>query len=445
MPLNLRDLKDYFLSGIKPIDDQKIGVEWEKIGVYKESGKAIRYSGPRGVKVIFQSLVKQFKWKPVYSGSDIIALQKKQSSITLEPGGQIELSGRKARFLNENAEELYAHLMEIKTVSDPMGIAWLGIGLQPISGLSEIEWVPKKRYEIMKKSLRRRGALTYAMMKQTASIQVSLDYTGEKDAIQKLRLAFGLTPIFVALFANSPVARGKLNGFLSQRSHIWSQTAPERTGTVPNIWDPDFGFDSYRDYALSTPLLFIVRDNQWIPTPRMTFRDFLKNGFGRLTPTLKDWELHLTTIFTEARLKKYIEIRSVDCQRKVLGLSVPAFIKGIFYDRQSRESAWGLVCNLSKKERERLLKEARVKGLRTPFGKKTLLEAGETLFLLSEQGLKRLVAQNLSREGEGLYLKPLEDLLFKREMTPAEILISCWKENRSKREKLKKLLSCAAI
>lgn len=443
--LTRESLKNTFLRGIKSQNNLKIGVEWEKIGIYRETGKAIRYSGKRGVEAIFKALVREFHWKPITSGPHIIALNKKNASITLEPGGQIELSGQKARFLDENATELYLHLKELKKVSEPLGIAWLGLGLQPISALNEIEWVPKERYAIMRACLRNKGKLTHAMMKQTASIQVSLDYTSEADAVEKLRLAFGLTPIFTAMFANSPISDGKSNGFYSRRSHIWSQTAPERTGIIPNIGDPYFSFDHYVDFALKTPLLFIVRNRRWIPIPDQTFDDFLKNGFRGHAARLEDWELHLTTIFTDVRLKKYIEIRSIDCQKKELGLSAPALIKGLFYDAGIRQKAWGLVSDLSKKERARIFKEARIHGLKTRFKKQALLVTAQTLVVLAEQGLKRLVKKGLARPNESRYLKPLKKFLFQKKITPAEQLLSCWKLARNKEEKIKKLLHCAAI
>ncbi len=433
--LNREHLKQYFLDGCKDETDLRVGVEWEKIGVYRENAKGIRYSGPNGVEAIFKALMKKFEWQGVFSGLHVIALKKNGSSITLEPGGQIELSGRKAAFLSENARELHNHLRELKEVSEPLGIAWLGVGLQPVSAVETIEWVPKERYAIMRERLKTRGALTYCMMKQTASIQIALDYTSENDAVEKLRLAMGLSPVLSAIFANSPISAGEWNGFYSKRAYIWSQTDPERTGIIYNVFDPAFSFDDYLEYALKVPMLFILREEKWLPVDGLRFGEFLENGFGGYTATEHDWELHLTTIFTEARLKKYVEIRSADCQNRDLGMSVPALLKGLFYDASSRKQAWRFVSELSLEERLRLAHEAPLKGLKTRLGSADLWEIGCELIKLGEEGL----------EGdESKYLAPLKEIFNKR-MTPADLLIGCAVKNASPQERINQILRCAAI
>ncbi len=433
----LSTLKKYFLEGIKSPRDRMVGVEWEKIGVYKKSGKAIRYSGPAGVEAIFKKLIKKYGWEGIYSGKNVVALRKNDASITLEPGGQIELSGQKAKTLDENAAELCEHLKEIKEVSMPMGIAWLGIGMQPVSRLEEIEWVPKERYKIMRQRLKKKGPLTYAMMKQTASVQISLDFTSEEDAVKKLRLAMGLAPILSAIFANSPISEGKPNGFYSKRCHIWRHTAPERTGIIARVFDPDFNLDDYVEFALDVPLLFIVREGRWVPVRGMTFRDFVKNGLGHLRTIPADWDLHLTTIFTEARLKKYLEIRSIDCQKTALGLAAPALLKGLFYDETASKKAWELVSGLRLRERVKLVQEVPLKGLKTDFKGRPMLETASRLLEIGEEGLAR---------NEAKYLAPLKDILLKRKITPAEILMGCFNQQGDSREaKIKRLISCCEI
>jgi len=443
-PLTENQLKEPFTGGFKKESELKIGVEWEKIGVTQESAEAIRYSGDRGVEAIFQALVKKFGWEPVFSGSRIIALKKNDSSITLEPGGQIELSGRKAARLKENASELYGHLSEIKKVSEPMGIVWLGLGVQPVSAVDQIEWVPKERYAIMRESLKNKGSLTYSMMKQTASIQISLDYTSEEDAVEKLRLAMGLSPILTALFANSPLSEGKPNGFLSRRAHIWRHTAPERTGIIEKVFHERFSLGDYLEYALSVPMLFIVRDSHWIPANGMDFREFMKKGLADHAATPADWDLHLTTLFTEARLKSYLEIRSIDCQKTELGLSAPALLKGIFYDEFSRKKAWGLVADLSWDERVKLLEEVPVKALGAKFKKGTLLDPARQLTKLAKEGLVRLSEKNLATKNEADYLKPLQTLLEKGKC-PAEILLECLKDKFGTKDFIKSLIDCTAL
>lgn len=428
-------IRTYFPKGCKKPGDEQIGVEWEKVGVYKESARAIRYWGKRGVHAIFTALIRRYGWRPSDAEGPIIALKKSRSSITLEPGGQIELSGRKARHLDENARELFEHLREIKSVSDPLGIAWLGLGMQPLSRLSEIEWVPKKRYAIMRKLLKDKGPLTFSMMKQTASIQVSLDYHSEKDAVEKLRLAFALSPIFSAMFANSPVSEGRLNGYFSMRSHIWAKTDPARTGVIYDVFDRSFGFDDYVEYALSVPMFFIIRGGRWIPAGGLNFRRFLKWGLKGHRAEPRDWELHLTTIFTDARLKKYIEIRGIDCQKKELGLAVPALIKGLFYDPKARRRAWGLVAGLSVAERKKLRLDAPKMGLKARVGGLSVLRAATALTQWAGEGLK---------PDERGYLLPLRRML-EAGVTPAETVIGCYKSKIGRKEKAAFVIGCAAI
>lgn len=411
MALDREALRRYFLQGCKAPNDLKIGVEWEKIGVYRDTGQAIRYSGPRGVKALFRALEARYGWKQVLSGGKPIALTKGNASITLEPGGQIELSGQKASSLSQNAFELFSHLRQIQNVSEPLGIAWLGTGVQPISRAKDIEWVPKKRYSIMRLEMAKSGTLSHRMMKETASIQVSLDYTSEKDAGRKLRLATALSPFIGALFANSPVSGGRLNGFYSERSHIWRHTAPERSGFVAAVLKPRFSFEDYVEFALQVPMFFIIRRGRWIPMKGRLFEDFMKKGAGKHTATLEDWVLHLTTIFTECRLKTYIEIRSADCQKMVLGLSVPALIKGIFYDKISLEKTERLVEGFTATELNNLLKSTPKEGLKAKWRGKSILPTAQQIVQLAHAGLTRL--------GEKKYLEPLEKLALKG-LTPSD-------------------------
>ncbi len=409
-PLTHEAMRRYFLDGCKKPDDLKIGVEWEKIGVYKDSLKAIRYSGPRGVRAIFKALVSKYGWSPVMSGKHPIALKKRESSITLEPGGQIELSGQKAAALDKNAAELFSHLDELQRVSEPLGIAWLGTGLEPVSTAKNIQWVPKKRYNIMRRSLKNKGSMSTRMMKETASIQISLDYVSEKDAIQKLRLGMALAPFLSAMFANSPVSRGGLSGFYSERAHVWRYTAPERTGIIREVFKKNFNFESYAEFAMRVPMIFITRKDRWIAVNGLTFQDFMKRGFRGHRAVLSDWELHLTSLFTECRLKQYLEIRSVDCQKKTFGLSVPAFIKGIFYDAVSLDKAWTLVGDLDPKERERIAAQVPRQALKTVLRGKTLADYSRKLVSFAGEGLTRLGQKNSKLKNDLGYLEPLERL-----------------------------------
>ena len=439
------DLERYFRQGCKQAQELQVGVEWEKIGVQRETGFAIPYSGPRGVVAIFDALCKRFDWSLVEWGGHAVALTKGPTSITLEPGGQIELSGWKSTELDGNALELYSHLDEIRQVSEPLGIVWLGLGAQPFSTAEDIEWVPKERYALMRESLRNKGELTYSMMKETASVQISVDYTDERDAAEKLRLAMALTPFLVALFANSPLYRGRPSGFLSRRAHIWSKTAPERTGVIEQALRPDFGFAGYVDYALDVPMLFIVRNGRWVSMSG-TFRQFLEKGFQGERPTLEDWELHLTGIFTEARLKKYIEIRSIDCQNAEMGLAAVALIKGLFYDAVAQKKAWDLTGDVTPEERVRLAEEAPRLGLKTAFAGRTLRASCSRLVDYAEQGLRRMALQNLALAEETRYLRPLKEIFTdKKGMNPAETLLARLGKSGAHDTRLRRVLKHAAI
>lgn len=438
-------IENYFQRGIKRQDELAAGVEWEKVGVYRETGRAIGYSGPNGVEGIFRALIRDHGWKPVLSGGAMIALQRGHSSITLEPGGQIELSGQKYQRLEDNARELYGHLDELKAVSEPLGIAWLGIGMQPVSALDEIEWVPKERYRVMRAALAELGTMTHNMMKQTASIQVSLDYTSEADAVQKLRLAMALSPLLSAMFANSPLSDGGLNGYYSKRALVWQNTALGRTGIIEQVFDEDYSFADYTAYALSLPLLFIVRGEKWLAIDGLTFGEFLRLGWQGYHAEPADWDLHISTIFTEARFKQYVEIRSIDCQKREFGLSVPALLKGLFYDEKAREAAWSLVAGLSARDRHRIRLEAPKMGLKTRLaGSKSLAEASLELVELAGGGLDRIAENGLAGPGERAYLKPLAALLSRGE-APADILIRCFQGPASKDLELAHILRCAAI
>ena len=430
------ELKDYFLKGCKPITDLAVGVEWEKIGVDRQTGQAIPYLGPRGVKTIFEGLVSKFGWCVAdLSGSEPTALRKGETFITLEPGGQIELSGAKAKTIAENASELFSHLVEIKKISQPLGIVWLGLGAQPLSVASEIEWIPKERYQIMRQRLSNKGSHTFSMMKETASVQISIDYTSEKDAIQKLRLAMALSPFLTALFANSPIEEGRVSNFLSRRAEIWRHTDPERSGILWQIFQPDFSFQDYVNYALKVPLLFIQRQGQWIQTDEISFKQFLEFGWKNYKAEPADWKLHLSSIFTEARLKNYLEIRSVDCQTPALGLSAVAFIKGIFYNENAQKSAWALLKNLILEERMKLFSEAPKKALKTRFKNGFMLKPCRELVKISREGLEK---------SEKDYLIPIETLL-ESGQCPAENLLEQIGKTSTPFETLKTIIRCCSV
>ena len=352
------DLHGYFDGGSKPRDRWGIGLEYERAGVFRDNGRAVPYEGPASVETLLTTLARTRGWEPILEGGRILGLAKGGTRLTLEPGAQLELSGAVHRGLASLREELSGFVSEVEETSRPHGITWLGIGLQPFTPLDEIGFIPKKRYAVMREYLPRRGARAHVMMKQTCGIQINLDYASEVDAADKVRTAMGLSPLLTALYANSPISEGRLNGFMSYRAWAWRDTDPDRCGLLPFVFKDRSGFADYLDYALDVPMFFVVRGEDYRPAGGMTFRKFIKKGLDGTRPTLADWELHLSTLFPEVRLKKYIEVRGMDSGEPASCLALAALLKGILYDGASRRSAWELVRDLAFKDRERLLDDA---------------------------------------------------------------------------------------
>jgi len=351
------DLQGYFENGSKPRERWGVGLEYERAGLFRDSGRAVPYEGPASVETLLGTLARNGDWTPMIEDGRILGLSKGGTRITLEPGAQMELSGAVHRGLGSLKEELSAYLAAVDDVSRPFGIAWLGIGLQPFTPLDEIAFIPKKRYAIMKDYLPKRGARAHVMMKQTCGIQVNLDYGSETDAADKLRTAMGLSPLLTALYANSPIRNGQLSEFLTYRAWAWLATDPDRCGLLPFVFKDGAGFQDYLDYALDVPMFFVVRGESYRPANGLTFRKFIRKGFEGEKATMADWELHLSTLFPEVRLKKYIEVRGMDSGEPASCLALAALLKGILYDGASRRAAWELVRDMTFKERERLLED----------------------------------------------------------------------------------------
>jgi glutamate--cysteine ligase len=408
-PVSRRDaLIEYFASGAKPRGEWRVGTEYEKIAVDRKTGRAARYYGPRGIEAVLRRLADRFGWTPRFEGEHVIALEGRKATITLEPGGQLELSGEACESIHCAEEELTQHVNEIVEVADGLGLAFLGLGMQPLSPLEDIEWVPKVRYGIMAPYMSKVGTLGHRMMKQTATVQANIDFETERDAMAKVRLGMGLSPILTAAFANSPISDGRLNGYLSYRQHVWTDTDRDRCGLLPFAFSRDAGFEDYADWALDVPMYFIRREGKLVDLTGLPFREFLKHGAVGHHATLADWQLHLTTLFPETRLKTYIEIRSVDSQPPERMLALPALVKGVFYDDDCMLGAWDLVRSWSWSERleayvaaqqEALL--ARVRGIR-------LLDLARELSAIARVGLARQDVRNARGENETIYLDALD-------------------------------------
>ncbi|MEP2137955.1 MAG: glutamate--cysteine ligase, partial [Erythrobacter sp.] len=308
-------LAEYLSDGCKPKSDWRIGTEHEKFGYCKDSLMPLPYDGARSIKAVLEGLRERYDWAPVEEGGNIIGLTKDGANVSLEPGGQLELSGAPLETIHQTCDEVNVHLREVQSVADEIGARFIGLGAAPHWSHDDMPLMPKGRYKLMDAYMQKVGTHGRQMMRRTCTVQVNLDYASEPDMVKKLRVAFALQPVATALFANSPFFEGKLNGHKSWRSRIWRDLDADRTGMLPFVFDDGFGFEAWVDYALDVPMYFVYRDGKYIDALGMSFRDFMKGKLPALpgeVPTLSDWGDHLTTLFPEARIKKFIEMRGAD-------------------------------------------------------------------------------------------------------------------------------------
>ncbi|XP_023532656.1 glutamate--cysteine ligase, chloroplastic-like isoform X1 [Cucurbita pepo subsp. pepo] len=388
-PLTKEDLVAYLASGCKPKEKWRIGTEHEKFGFQIGSLRPMTYEQISG---LLNGLAERFGWEKVMEGSDIIGLRQGMQGISLEPGGQFELSGAPLQTLHQTCAEVNSHLYQAKAVAEEMGIGFLGIGFQPKWRREDIPMMPKGRYKIIENYMPKVGSLGLDMMLRTCTVQVNLDFDSEADMIRKFRVGLALQPIATALFANSPFTEGKSNGYLSMRSQIWTDTDNSRTGMLPFVFDDSFGFEKYVDYALDVPMYFIYRKKKFIDCSGMSFRDFMAGKLSPVPgefPTLSDWENHLTTIYPEVRLKRYLEMRGGDGGpwRRICAL--PAFWVGLLYDEVSLQNALDITADWTPEERQMLRNEVPITGLNTPFRDGLLKHVAQDVVELAKDGLKR--------------------------------------------------------
>ena len=425
--INKNQLIEYFYQGIKSKNKIKIGVEHEKFILNKDTLLPVSYDEKNGIKNILEKLTLT-GWKPFYDDNQqtIIALKKGKEAITLEPGGQIELSGAPLDNIHETCEETTNHLRELKKLGNEFNFILLGMGVEPNLGLDDFPWMPKQRYGIMKKYMKKVGTLGQHMMKRTCTNQVNIDYSSEEDMVEKFRIMLNLEAIATAIFSNSPFDQGKISKYKSLRSHFWHNTDADRTGLLPFVFEKDFNFENYANYALNVPMYFINRDNKYIDMTQYTFKDYLEGKSINITheATLKDWEDHLTTLFPQARLKQYLEIRSMDACNWDLICSQPAFWIGILYDDEISNKINEITEGWSEEDREFLNKRVPEEGLQTEFKGKKLISYAKEFFNLSKKGL---VKRNyLSKNGEfeeSIHMKDLEKNL-ENGFSPADCLIN---------------------
>jgi len=391
-------------SGNKPKAGWRIGTEHEKFGWLTDTRAPLPYAGRRSISALFAELEARFGWVPVREGYNVIGLTRGQANISLEPGGQFELSGAAVGTLHETAAELQNHLDEVRSIAEPLGIRFMGIGAAPEWMNDDMPVMPKGRYRLMTDYMGRVGTHGTQMMYRTSTVQVNLDYASEADMVQKLRVAIALQPVATALFASSPFFEGRLNGHKSWRSRIWRGLDDSRTGMLPFVFQDGFGFQAYVDWVLDVPMYFVYRDGKYINALGLSFRDFLKGELSALPgekPTLSDWADHMTTVFPEARVKTYIEMRGADCGDQAHINALPAFWVGLMYDQGALDAAWDLVKGLDAATREELRVAASVAGLQAEAGGVRLLDLARAAVGLSHAGL---AARAL---GEEEFLAPL--------------------------------------
>lgn len=421
--LDERALIEHFEAGAKSPDRWRIGTEYEKFGFRLDDHSPLPYEGTPGIRNILEALCSFFAWEPIREEGYIIALKGYGGSITLEPGGQVELSGAELTDLHQTCQEVHEHLYHMKTVAEPMGVGFLGMGFAPFWSHAEMSWMPKQRYRIMREYMPKVGNLGLDMMLRTATVQVNLDYGSEADMIKKFRVSLALQPLATALFANSPFSEGKPNGYLSYRSRVWLDTDPARCGMLPFVFSEEMSYERYAQFALDVPMYFVQRDGHYFDVAGQSFREFLHGRLPSLPgefPTIADWEAHLTTIFPEVRLKQYLEMRGADAGVWGGLCALPAFWVGILYDNDSLDAAWELVADWSQEEREQIRHDAPRLGLQTttPTGK--LQDLALKVLDISRQGLKKRARVNDNGNDETVYLDNLQEIAISGK-TPAEI------------------------
>ena len=383
-------LAQYLASGCKPKDQWTIGTEHEKFGFLTDTHAPLPYDGPRSVRAILEGLRDRFGWSEVQEGGKIIGLTRNGANVSLEPGGQLELSGAMMANVAQTDAETRQHLREVAEVAAPMGVGFMALGAAPIWRHDEMPMMPKGRYRLMTDYMGRVGTHGTQMMYRTCTVQVNLDFSSEADLVQKMRVALALQPVATALFANSPFFEGAPNGHKSWRSRIWRGLDDARTGMLPWVFQPGFGFEAWVEYVLDVPMYFVYRDGVYIDALGQSFRDFLAGKLPAMpgeTPTLSDWADHLTTVFPEARMKRYIEMRGADCGSVEHMAALPAFWVGLLYDQSALDAAWDLVRGWDEETREALRVAASVSALQGRVGGINLQDLSKEVLAISTAGL----------------------------------------------------------
>ncbi len=415
-------LVDDIAAGSKPKSKWRIGTEHEKFGFRLDDLSPLPYEGGAGIRAILEGLTR-FGWTAITENELPVALAKPDgSSVSLEPGGQLELSGAPLENIHQTCAEVGGHLNEVKAVAEPLGVGFLGVGFHPSCRRDQMPWMPKARYRLMRAYMPKVGSLGLDMMVRTCTVQVNLDYSSEADMVRKFRVSLALQPIATLLFANSPFTEGKPNGYLSYRAHVWTDTDPDRSGMLPFVFESGMGFERWVDYMLDVPMYFVRRDGRYLDATGQSFRDFLAGALPALPgvkPRLSDWCDHLTTAFPEVRLKTFLEMRGADGGPWRRLCALPAFWAGLLYDQGALDAAWDLVRDWTAVEREQLRRDVPRLGFRATINGVSLDRIARRVMEISSAGLHARGCLNAAGDDESGFLSPLWQVV-RSGQTPAE-------------------------
>ncbi|MCX5512526.1 glutamate--cysteine ligase [Kaistia algarum] len=414
-------------SGSKPESAFRIGTEHEKFGFNIADLSPVPYEGPRGIERILRLMEGLLGWQPIEDRGLIIGLVDPVGggAISLEPGGQFELSGAPLETIHQTCREIHAHLAQVRECAEPLGVGFLGLGASPIWSLAETPVMPKSRYEIMSRYMPKVGTRGLDMMFRTCTVQVNLDFSSEADMVKKMRVSLALQPVATALFANSPFLDNRANGLLDNRAEIWRDTDNQRSGLIPFVFDEGFGFEAYVDWALDVPMYFVKRGGMYHDVAGQSFRDLLAGrllGLPGERATLSDWNNHLTTLFPDVRLKKYIEMRGADAGPWRTLTALPAVWVGLLYDGSALDAAWDLVKDWTAEERQALRDGVPKTALATPFRGGTVRDIARQMVEIARSGLVARARLNADGHDESVYLEPLREIVASGR-TPAERLL----------------------
>jgi glutamate--cysteine ligase len=417
----------YFAAGEKPKSSWRIGTEHEKFAFLTDTLQPVPYDGARSIRKLLEGLRDRYGWEGVYEGDDIIALAdpKGMANISLEPGGQFELSGAPLETVHETCAEVNEHLQQVREIGDALGVGFLGLGASPVWTRAETPVMPKGRYGIMAPYMDKVGSMGRDMMFRTCTVQTNLDFASESDMVKKLRVSVAMQPIVTAMFANSPFLEGKPNGFKSFRSHVWTDTDNARAGMLPFMFEDGAGYERYTDYALDVPMYFVIRDGKFVNCAGESFRNFLAGKLPQLPgekPVMKDWADHLTTIFPEVRLKRYLEMRGADSGpwRRLCALS--AFWAGLLYEQASLDEAWVLVKDWTAEERQALRNDVPAQGLDAIIRGRTVQEIAAEALSLSRTGLHARGFVGSKGKPEAAFLDVLDETVLSGKTAADQLL-----------------------